>query len=293
MKPSKLIIFSILICLNTLAQSSTLSKSEFTKEFLKEISSEIKESKFVVISDLKIHTNDIAGYELNIFLDNAYDAYNSGQRSLTEVFNDQIKSIKNQQSAYSDNNIKSIFPVLKPKTYLEIAKKQLRDSGYDKETLPFYVETLNDDMYVLYVFDTPESMRFVSPEDVEKLNIDTSLIRSIASKNLDNYYHKIGAQLQLLDTKGNGTVYMFAADENYEASALVSSLFFEQASNALKGDFVVFTPARNLVLLVAPQDTLGLQIASKLAFQGYSELGYSISPYGYKKVNGNWKRLLF
>ena len=274
------------------AESSNLSKQDFTKEFVKVISAEIKESDFVVISNLEVHTNNIGGYELDIYLDNTYDTYTSGSRSLQEAFNDQINSIRSQQAAYSNNSIKSIFPVLKPKSYLEIVKKQLRDSGYDKDGLPFYLETLNSDIYIMYVFDTPESMRFVSREDIEKLNIETSLVRSIATKNLDNYYHKIGAQLQQLDTGGNGTVYMFTADENYEASVLISTFLFDKVNFILNGEFVVFVPARNTVLIVPSQDTVGIKLASKLALQGYSELGYSISPYAYKRVLGVWQRIM-
>ena len=289
MKIKLLLILALLLPLSTYAEKALMTKNEFTSGFLIHLRTQIPDSNFRVVTDLRIHTKDVNGYELNIFLDNAYDVYLSGSRDVELIYTDQLDSIKSQKLALSGSDVKSILPVLKPRDYIETARKQLKSSGYDKESLPFYYEKINDDIYLMYVFDSKESMRFVSPGDVKKHGIRES-ISSIASKNMEIYYEKLGANLREIDTKGNGRVYLFSADENYEASILASIGYLNRAKIDSKGDLVVFIPARNIALIVDSEDADAIKLATKLAIQGYNELGYSISPYGYINTSGKWER---
>jgi uncharacterized protein YtpQ (UPF0354 family) len=289
MKLLHILLLAILINTQALADQEEMSKQEFTQAFLAAISAEIEGAEFTIVSDLNIRSESIDGYKLDIFLGNAYDVYTSGQKELTQVFGDQIRSIKNHKRANEKDDLKSILPVLKPRDYIETATKQLKEAGYDKDGLPFYFEDLNPDICVLYVFDSPDSMRFVSPEDIEKHHIRTS-VRNIAIENVGRYYSKFGAQIRQLDTGGNGDIYLFVADENYEASVLLVDKILDKEKIPVKGDIVVFIPARSVALIAGSEDTHGMQIASNLAKQGYKELGYAISPFGYIKVNGKWRR---
>jgi len=287
----KIIIMLCVVVTLSVHAYQQLSKHEFTTEFLRQLKTHFPKVTLTIVSDLNIQTQDFNGYKMSVFLNNAYDSYASGSKTTEQVYADQIKAIKNQQASYSNNDIKSILPVIKPRDYIENTKKQLKDTGYGKEQLPFYVKQLNDDLYQLYVFDTPSSMRFVSQEDVEKLGIENS-IQNIAGQNLQQYYQKLGAQIKEVDTNGNGRIYMFVVDENYEASVLAVSDYLKQIMQASAQQFIVFIPARNLVLIVPTKEAKGLSIASNIAEQAYNEMGYSISPYGYININGKWQRYL-
>ena len=288
---SIIIIFGLIVSSTVFAGSQYLSKKDFTASFIRKVSAELRGATFSTVSDLQIRSTNLGGYEINIFLYNAYDVYRAGQKPIGEIFNNQINSIKGQRLALENKDVKTILPVLKPKDYIVTIKKQLKDAGYEKENLPLYIEKLNDDIYILFVFDTPESMRFLSPEDLEELNISAINIRNIAKGNLENYYKNLSITIQQINTKGRGSVYMFSADGNYEASAILSSSLLQQDKIPLKSDFIVFVPARNKLLIVGVDDREGIQEASNLALKDYAELGYSISPYGYRKKGDRWERI--
>ncbi|MGQ8363885.1 hypothetical protein [Glaciecola sp. 1036] len=267
-----------------------MTEHEFTLGFIERLNLSIPDSEFKIVSDLRIHTKDIGGYELNIFLGNAYDVYKSESRELELIYDDQLAAIKNQHAVFSNNDVKSILPVLKSRGYIETAKKQLKEAGYDKEELPFYYEKLNEDIYKMFVYDSQDSMRFVSPDDLKKHGIGGS-ISSIASTNMKKYYKNIGAQINEVDTNGNGRLWLFSADENYEASILTVLGYLELSMQDHGSDFVVFVPARNISLIVKANDSVAIQLASNLAAQGYNEFGYPISPYGYVNKDGKWQRI--
>lgn len=289
MKLIRILLLAILINTPVHADDKKMSEREFTEAFLGAISAEIEEAEFTFVSDLNIRSESVDGYKLDLFLGNAYDAYTSGQKELSQVFGDQINAIKNHKRAIDNDDLKSILPVLKPRDYIEATREHLKTAGYEKDGLPFYFENLNPDICVLYVFDSPDSMRFVSPEDIKKHDISSS-VRKIAIENMQSYYGKYGAQIKRLDTEGKGSIYLFVADENYEASVLLVDKVLDKGKVPVKGDIVVFVPARNLALIAGSEDTEGIRIASNLAIQGYKELGYAISPFGYIKVNGKWQR---
>lgn len=275
------------MCLH--AEAAPMTEGEFTTRVLERLKAGIPESEFEVVGELKIIAQSQSGYELTIFLDNAYDVYRSGTRGIELVYEDQVATLKSHELALSNNDIRSILPVSKPRAYLDKARQQLEEAGYDKERLPFYFDKVNDDIYQMYVFDSQDSMRFVTPEDVEKYSIRNS-ISSIASRNMELYYAKIGAQLVELDTGGNGRIYQFSADENYESSILASFGYLERMGLDSSEGWVVFVPARSIALVVDAGDSTALELASRLAFEGYYELGYAISPYGYIKKNHSWVR---
>ncbi|RME00785.1 MAG: hypothetical protein D6814_02895 [Calditrichaeota bacterium] len=93
MKTLKLVI-GLSFSLAALAASPMMTKKEFTREFVKAISLEIKDADFAIVSDLRIHASNFGDHEINIYLDNSYDTYMSNQKPLAEIFHEQIESIK-------------------------------------------------------------------------------------------------------------------------------------------------------------------------------------------------------
>ncbi|NOK58774.1 MAG: DUF1444 family protein [Chloroflexi bacterium AL-W] len=268
-----------------------MNSSEFTNLFHEQAQTELSDITLQVAGDLQLYSENAHGYKLSIFLYNAYNSYLSGQKSLEEVVGDEVNAIKNQQDFSENTHIRSIMPVLKSKDYIESTRTQLSKADYDKEELPFFYELLNADIHILYVFDTPESMRFVSPKDMTDLGIDAKNMLNIASNNLIHYFHHINAAIQQLDTKGTGNIFLFNADENYEASGLLMHPLWDKQAIPVEGEFVAFIPARDILLVVGSHDHVGIQIATDLSARGYEERSYAISPFGYIKKGVQWERL--
>jgi uncharacterized protein YtpQ (UPF0354 family) len=271
------------------ASEDLMTKKEFTKNFMKALQVEMPEMQFTTISDLHLSAKTSDKDELEIFLNNHYTRYLSAQATFKSICNDEINSIKNKEMLFVDKSLESILPILKPKDYIDTVKAQLKQTNYKEKEFPFYYEKLNDDIFIVYVFDLPDSMQFVSSKDIKKYHIEKD-IRTIASKNLEKYYKASKAKVEKIDTGKDGDLYVFSADQTYEASLLLANVFLNQQDIPLKGDLVVFLPARNTVLFAGSKDEAGLHIASAIAKQGFSELAYAISPYGYVYVDGKWKR---
>ncbi|MEZ5472733.1 MAG: DUF1444 family protein [Marinicella sp.] len=285
----KMILLAIMSLFATGAYTAkVMTQTEFTMAFVQYLSKELPETQFSVVSDLRLY-GSVNDYELNVFLDNAFDVYVSESQTINEVFQSQLNSIKNHAKTFATEDVKAIMPVIKPKEYILNARAQMAEAGYQEDELPLYYEKLNEDLFLMYVFDTTESMRFVSPEDVEKLDIKSS-IEGIAKRNMELYFEKIGTRFDEIDTRGNGRIYMFAVDENYEASVLITNNFLKHANITVEGEPVLFLPARNFVLITGSKDSKATRLASVLAQKAYSELGYSISPYGYVNQAGQWQR---
>lgn len=287
-KSLTIILIASLFVSSAVAESKLMSKSDFTNEFVKVLQVEIPQMEFKIVSDLHVIAKT-ADDSLDIFLDNRYAGYISAQTNFETICLDEIKSIKDKEIYFTDKNIDSIMPVLKPKDYIDMVKEQLKQTNKELNTLPFYYEKLNDDIFVLYVFDLPNSMQFVSEEDIKKYHIEKT-IRTIAIKNLENYYKTSDVKIEKIDTKKRGDLYVFTADQTYEASLLLANIFLKNQNIPVKGDIVVFLPARDTLFFTGSKDVEGLKTASILATQGYSELAYAISPYGYININGKWER---
>jgi len=281
------IILPIFLLLNFAHAGRILTKSEFTQAFYKKLVAEITDAKFEIKSELTVYSNDLNGNKITISLDNAYISYSSGEKDLATAIATQVESIKDMKAASGQTDIETILPVIKPRDYIDAVKQQTKI--YDEKDLrfPMYYEKLNNDLYVLFVYDSEKSMRFVTPDDVKKQKL-TSKLRKIAASNLITYFKKLPLQYEQLDTKGVGEIYILVADKNYEASTLLINEFIE--SIPIKGEAVVFAPARNMVLLAGAADKDGVKLAKVLAQQGYDQLAYPISPYGYINKGGKWVR---
>lgn len=66
--------------------------------------------------------------------------------------------------------------------------------------------------------------------------------------------------------------------------------YLKRLTLEIDGEPVVFIPARNVVLIVGSNDSKAIDMASSIAARGYRELGYAISPFGYKYLDGKWSR---
>ena len=73
MKRIFILILALLMPFGVYAGKPMMTEQEFTLGFIERLKVSIPDSKFEIVSNLRIHTKDIDGYELNIFLDNAYD----------------------------------------------------------------------------------------------------------------------------------------------------------------------------------------------------------------------------
>jgi hypothetical protein len=51
----------------------------------------------------------------------------------------------------------------------------------------------------------------------------------------------------------------------------------------------VFVPARHLVLVAGSEEAASLSLGAQLAAKGFQDLGYAISPRGYRLTGTQWR----
>ncbi|MCF2909856.1 DUF1444 family protein [Pseudoalteromonas sp. DL2-H2.2] len=284
-----MVLIALFLTTSAFSQDSILNKREFTENFIKHIQKSGNNKNYEFESDLKIKAKDDKGGEHIVYMGNAYDTYRSGSKTLEQVYTSYFAALTNQVTALANTEVRTIFPVIKSINYLEATKKQLKEAGYEGEELPFFYQQLTEDLIMLFAFDSKDSMRFVSQDDVKRLDLESS-ISAIAGQNLRRYFASFETEVQTLDTEGAGDVYVFVADDNYEASVLTA---FDHLNSKLKlkGEPIVFVPARNIVIIADITDLAAVQKAHMIALGVYTEYSYAISPHGYVYNEGEWIRI--
>jgi uncharacterized protein YtpQ (UPF0354 family) len=283
--------FIFTLCLwfaTTAAFAAQMSESQFTEAFAKQAKASIKDVNFKIVQPLQINTKNVNGYELTIFLGNAYAQYTSSPSNLQSIIDSQISSIKSQQQILGSQTSTAIFAVLKPADYLATVKKQLSQTNLAAKDIPLVFDKINDDLYVFYVFDTENGMRMITKKDLADSKVEEKSVRAIAVKNLSDYFAKKQVAIRRIEKTGTAKVYAVSLDENYEASILLLDKYWNKRTFDVSGDIVAFFPARNVVLVTGSSDKEGLRIAGYLANSGFKELGYAISPNGFKYNAGAW-----
>lgn len=291
----KRIVWAVLLLLvtGTALAAKPLTPDSFTKRFIsafQEAEPDIPLEETGTLA-LKITLED--GSELSIYLDNAYQLYLSEVGTSQEVISQHIASISetlNNNNIDAPLDIKQVLPVIKSRDYLEMAQAEFseQNSKSDEPTLQFLA--LNQDLVVLYALDTPTSMRYLSPADLAKLDLDENALHSQAIINLQRYFEQQGGAVQQLETDGQGQIFVISIDEIYEGSIILLDIPQDQSLFPVAGEPVVFLPARGTVLVAGSEDQAGLQLASHIARLAFEDMGYSISPHGYRLTDKGWLR---
>jgi len=292
MNSLKKIIVFCLIVVATKVWAAPLNQTDFTRHFLDQAKLTLKDVEFTFVRPLQVNSKNVNGFELTVFLDNSYTQYLSSPDNLKNVIGSHLVSIRTSHELLASGTGKSIFPVIKPADYLATVKKQLQQAGIGNNEVPLVYRKFNDDLYVFYVFDSTNGVRMVTKKDMVEIKVDESAIHQIALKNLAEYFEQKALQVKRLDKIPNAKIYTVTIDQFYEASSLLLSKYWTSQVFDVRGEIVVFVPARNTVVVTGSNDKEGMRIATYLAETGFRELGYAISPKAYRYDNGSWKAAL-
>ncbi|KZN58721.1 hypothetical protein N473_04610 [Pseudoalteromonas luteoviolacea CPMOR-1] len=278
------------------SSSAFLSEQAFTKAYVKEAKKHFKDAKFKVTGELTIEVTHSENMTQSTDLTNAYLRYSNEKASLKDIFSDHIASAKSINSLTDESKLQlsQLRPVIKPAAYIDNITAQINQSGDSDIPFPFYYEQLNDELVLLLAIDTPTSIQYVGQEKLAEFNLPVKQLKDIAKSNLESYLAKIGAKLQKIDQKDEtSNIYMFIADEIYEASAVFSNYFEQQIKATFNGPVGLVFPNRSSVLVVPLDDEAGLYQIAMLAYSEYPNLSYNVSPFAYEYKDGVLKRIEF
>jgi len=289
MNPLIKLIIILSFWTTSMAYASPMGEKEFTLFFVNQAKHALKGVQFEMVQPLQLNSKNLDGYELTVFLNNAYAQYTSSPTNSQSIIDSQINSIRSQYQSLSTKNNGSIFAVVKNAEYLINVKKQFSQAGLGDKDVPLVYNEINDELYSFFVFDSDNGMRMITKKDLSENKIDRKKIHSIAVKNMSSYFDRKGLSIRRLDKTGSAKVYSVSLDENYEASILLINKYWNKHTFDVSGNIVAFVPARNVVIVTGSNDREGLRIATSLANSGFKELGNHYSPNGYLFEAGTWK----
>jgi uncharacterized protein YtpQ (UPF0354 family) len=273
--------------MSSLASAATLNKSEFTEYFLNSAKT-VTNLSFIVYGPLDIHSKDVNGFKLITLLDNAYMQYQASPKDIDTIIARHITEMQARRVILSVNHGMAIRAVIKPISYLETMKGQLKQSGVVEEDSNIVYRKLNEELLVFYVFDTQSEIRMLTKKDLIENHIDEKVLAEVAADNISLYFTVHGV-IARLEKVGNAKIYKaYLLDDSYLASILLVKRYWSKKTLDVEGDILAFVPARDVVLITGSEDAEGKKIAESIAANHFKEHPDAISPKGYIYQNGAW-----
>ena len=277
----KYIVLVLLILQSLCAYASDLlSPDAFTAHYVKVIEAQYPDIKVTIKEPLAISIVYPDGGTMNSFLDNAYIEYQQDPDNidtLTVTYASGLDQTRELESA--EFTLAEVMPVIKDISYIEQVGEMLKEADADNGLV---YEPLNEELFVVYVFDTPTSIRFMTQSDLVELGVEQSSLREAALTNLQNV-------LQHVQLEGDpASLSMLVADGMYEASMLLFDGIWSKQQFPVKGDIVVYVPARDVVLITGSKDIVSLATIQEILFdkQGFA---HPISNSGFVFKSGKWE----
>lgn len=278
----KYIVLVLLILQSLCAYASDLlSPDAFTAHYVKVIEAQYPDIKVTIKEPLAISIAYPDGGTMNSFLDNAYIEYQQDPDNIDTLIVTYASGLDQTRELESaEFTLAEVMPVIKDRLYIEQVGEMLKEADADNGLV---YEPLNEDLFVVYVFDTPTSVRFMTQSDLVELGVEQSSLREAALTNLQNV-------LQHVQLEGDpASLSMLVADGMYEASMLLFDGIWSKQQFPVKGDIVVFVPARDVVLITGSEDMVSLATIQEILFdkQGFA---HPISNIGFTMKQGKWER---
>jgi uncharacterized protein YtpQ (UPF0354 family) len=267
----KAILVSLGIC-SGCSKPDLLSPAAFTAEFAAAMQKSVPGIKIESIGELQLKMTATNGQESTAFLQNAYDTYKQDPESKEAII--QRFVVSGVEAAAGEAISKEldrtrIVPIIKDRAWLEETKQALISRGAKHVPENVY-DDLNPDLVVLYAEDSPKSIRYFGPEDLEAAHIDRKDLRKLACENLKRMLPKV-------ERHGTNGIYMLTADGNYEASLLLLDSVWSDLRQDVRGDFVVAIPTREVFIVTGSQDAQGITKMKQIVEKATKEGSYRLT----------------
>ncbi|MDX1516891.1 MAG: DUF1444 family protein [Woeseiaceae bacterium] len=269
----------------------TLSAQAFTDAYVDAVRTAHPELGIEPAGPLGIDLVHPDGEKAQIGLDNAYRQYQSDPQALDDIIGRHVASIRFSAPTLDGATVKTIRPVIKSDDYMDHLRGAMQARGAAADDFPLPYTELAGDLNVLFVLDTETTMSTIDRQSADDMNLSTDDLLAVAVENLMAFFEDIQVTFEALETHAGGTILYLVADGNYEASAMLLDPVVAALDNGLRGDVVVFVPARDLFMATGTGEPGGIDAAAEVARRLYEESAYVISPHGYTRVDGRWSRL--
>lgn len=214
------------------------------------------------------------------FLDNAYREYKNSPDQITSILQRYV------DIAFSANKLTKlvpkrdqIVPLIRSIDYINQIKKLTKNAK--KENSLIYKEFVPG-LVLLYALDSPKSVRALVNSDLNKLKIKNKELLGQATKNLNRIVSN-GMKRQ-----GKEGLFAVTAGGTFESSLVLLDDIWNKKNFPVKGDFVVYIPARDQIIITGSKDKKGLAEAAKFAKKDYQVAPRPLFNKPLIRQNGKW-----
>jgi len=277
-----LIVLIFVFGKNSLAKEYLL-ENEFTDRYIAIIKNKKPSLLIKKTTSLNIEYETKSGIQQRSNLHNAYLKYKASPENLSSILETYSNTlIENLSELLNEIDRNRIFPVIKDKSYILQISSMVKEKSKDKE-MPFLYKKLNDLLYLVFVLDAENSMRFLNQKDLIKLGLKTTDLLTLSIENLKREFAG-------LSVKGDPSgLSMLIADGNYEASFFIVDSLWDKKVFPVQGDIVLHMPARDTVLITGSEDLDGLKRVSEIINNNVNKLSYPITNVGFIRKNDAWE----
>ena len=280
MKNIILLTMVFLSSFSTAFSGDILGKRAFTEKYVSVVNNLHPGAETEIVNDLEVKITFPDKKELTSFLDNAYADYKNAPQEIDSVLSSYAESITLSKNLENQKLEKEyIFPVIKDRKYIEQVEEMMKTS--DKKGLVY--EKLNDVLYVLYAFDTPKAIRFMTESDLADVGVKKQELRDLAKANLKK-------SIPNLQLRGDPrALSMLVADGMYEASFILFDKIWTKEQFPVQGDIVVYIPSRDLVLITGSNDKDSLAKVHEIVYNPKNQWSHIVAEVGFVRIDGSWR----
>jgi uncharacterized protein YtpQ (UPF0354 family) len=173
-------------------------------------------------------------------------------------------------------SLEALRPVVKDQQFVDAVRKKIG------EKTPKIWRPLAGDLWIVYVWDQPHGMQFLTNDDPDRHGLSAQTLHERAVAN----YLKARPLVEVDNAEG---VLIARTHDNYDASLLLDDAFWRQMGGKIRGDVLVCVPTRDVVLISGTGEDGGLarlRLAAKKIMEGGDHL---VSATVLRRHGGKWE----
>jgi uncharacterized protein YtpQ (UPF0354 family) len=232
----------------------------------------------------RIMSTSPGGSVMNSFVGNVVTRCEADPSGKEAIFTEHINTLVADMKMMDEPPglmLTNILPVVKPAGWLQQVKTQLQTAGASAEEIAnrFVTQPLADDLIVVYVNDTEQSMSYLGSDDMKEVGLNSiSELHAIALQNLRS-------KMEAAAFEGGGGRYAVRLDDNYDASLVLLMEDILPRIN-INGTPVIALPSRAELMICGHLDAESVSSLSEIAAEIYNVNAYAIAPHLYTWENG-------
>ncbi len=283
------VLFVVLIGLMV---ALALDSAAFAKDLISQQKFGDRYSKLVkkTYPKMRVKRLDPLGFEFSgspadghqAFLDNAYREYQQSPDQLDDILNHYVAFLgENKDTEETKLHRNRIVPIVRSAKYLDVIKELRKGRSATTDNDPIY-ETIVPGLLLIYALDRPRSIRTINADDLKTLKLSRKDLPDLARSNIRRM---IGDKLRL---NGSAGVFYVETGGTYESSLLTFSALWDKRAIPVKGDYVVYVPARNVIIITGSEEEKAAELARKTANEIFSEAPRPLFAKPLVRRDGRW-----